>query len=591
MIFPKELTPPKLPNISRGNILDRNGRILAFEKEVHSLYGWVSELKDIEESSILLEPILGVNKSRIYEYLNQKRDVNYFYIHRQLTSDAKDAISELISLGKLTGIRLEKELGRSYPEGELTAHLTGYVGYDNIGLDGLEYTLNSILSPGVIKQSLNKEYGHNVELTIDMNLQYMTAIAAKESYEENFADSVSVISMDAKNGHILSYVSFPTYNPNNFTQYTESEKINRITQTSYEPGSVFKIFSLSSFLDNKGVSVNDHFFCDGIYFDPLTNTTINCLGNHGHITTSGIIINSCNVATGKASETISNEQLYKTLTDFGFGKKTGIAFNGESNGLLRTPRLWSNRSKPTVSMGQEVSVSPIQVITAATALANNGILLKPHIVKKIVSQDGIIIREYGREQIRQVISPETSVTILDMMKEATESGTGIRTKIDGFNISTKTGTAQITDPETGKYDDSKFLASAIAIFPTEEPRIILYVIIENPKGNLIWGSRLAIPVIRKLVTEFTTYLDIETGSSPIYGVPTNIKNINNSIVDGIIFNNIAPDLSGLSKKDVFAVLAREGYKFNSVGSGYVSKQSPSPGSEINQDTIFLLEFE
>ncbi len=586
MVIGKSPVPPEIPRIARGNILDRNGRILAFQKDVPSLAGWVTEIKNERESAQLLSPILKIDEETIYDHLTKKRESSYFYIKRQITEEAAAKIEELISQEKLKGIRIEREFGRSYPEGELTAHITGYVGYDNIGLDGIEYTLNGPLSPKQIKSSDKQEYGHNVLLTIDINLQYFTAVAAKEAYELNFADSVSVISMDAKNGEVLSYVSYPTYDPNNFNLYTESERTNRITQMSYEPGSVYKVFSVASFLELDGIDVNTEFFCDGVYFNEEDNVTINCLGNHGYVSAEDILVYSCNDGTAQASELVSSKELYRTLRNFGFGNQTGITFNGESNGILRDPTDWSVRSKPTISMGQEISVSAMQIVSAATALTNSGVILKPHIVKKITTQDGVTKKEYSREPLREVISPDVATSVLKMMKATTERGTGRLTKIEGLNISTKTGTSQITNPETGKYYDDRFIASALAIFPTENPEVIIYVVIENPKGSSIYGSKLAVPVVKNLVDDFTNYLNIPTESSPIHRVGSINKIEENSIKIG----KELPDFKGLSKRVVINSLNAKNIKYKIQGNGVVYNQSPVPGTPIDENTIVVLEF-
>lgn len=587
MVTGKNPTPPEIPRIARGNIVDRNGRILAFQKEVPSLAGWVTELKNEKESAKLLSPILNIKESIIYDHLIKKRESNYFYIGRQISEEAAAQITILIQEGKLKGIRIEREFGRAYPEGELTAHITGYVGYDNIGLDGIEYTLNGPLSPKQIKSTGKQEYGHNIHLTIDLNLQYFSAIAAKEAYETNFADSVSVITMDAKNGEILSYVSYPTYDPNNYNLYTKSERTNRISQESYEPGSVYKVFSISSFLELGGIDKDSEFFCDGIYINESANVSIKCLGNHGLIHTGDILVYSCNDGTGQASETVSNRELYQMLRKFGFGNQTGITFNGESNGILRDPGTWSLRSKPTISIGQEISVSAIQIITAATALTNGGVILKPHIVKKITTQDGITKKEYTREPVREVISPEVAKTVLEMMQETTERGTGKLTKIDGLNISTKTGTSQITNLETGTYYDDRFIASALAIFPTEDPEVIIYVVIENPKGTSIFGSRLAVPVIKKLIDNFINYLNIPIDSSPIHKVNSRgIIPAHRTLTIG----NTIPDFSGLSKRDVLTALKLINIEFIINGNGFVTSQNPPEGTKITPETIVELEF-
>lgn len=586
MVIGKSPTPPEIPRIARGNIVDRNGRILAFQKEVPSLSGWVTDLKNEKESAELLAPILNLKEEIIYNHLIKERSTSYFYIKRRITEEAASKIEKLLENDKLKGIRIEREFGRSYPEGELTAHITGYVGHDNIGLDGIEYTLNNPLSPKQIKSTNRQEYGHNVHLTIDLNLQYFSAVAAKEAYETNFADSVSVITMDAKNGDILSYVSYPTYDPNQYNLYTESERTNRISQKSYEPGSVYKVFSVASFLELGGIDKETEFFCDGVYINEKDNITINCLGNHGYVTAEDILVYSCNDGTLQASETVTQMDLYKTLRNFGFGNQTGITFNGESNGILREPDEWSPRSKPTISMGQELSVSAIQVITAATVLTNSGVLLKPHIVKKISTQDGITKKEYYREPVREVISPENASSILNMMKATTERGTGRLTKIEGLNISTKTGTSQTIDPETGAYDEDRFIASALAIFPTEDPEVIMYVVIENPKGSSIYGSKLAVPVIKNMVDDFTNYLNIRTDSSPIYKVKSNIGVDNVEITIG----DTLPDLTGLSKRVVLPALNEKNIRFNITGNGVVVKQDPEPGAEISTETIVKLEF-
>lgn len=587
MIFGNTPTPPEIPRIARGNIVDRNGRILAFQKEVPSLAGWVTELENERESAQLLAPVLELDESIIYNHLTKERQTNYFYIQRQITEKAAAEIKTLKEQGKLQGIRIEREFGRSYPEGELTAHITGYVGHDNIGLDGIEYTLNGTLSPKQIKSTGKQEYGHNIHLTIDLNLQYFSAVAAKEAYETNFADSVSVVTMDAESGAILSYVSYPTYDPNNFSQFTKNERTNRIAQISYEPGSVYKVFSVASFLEAGGINDNSRFYCDGVYYDETNDITINCLGVHGDIETTGILVHSCNDGTAQASESISPMSLYKTLKNFGFGDQTDITFNGESNGILRSPEDWSVRSKPTISMGQEISVSAMQVVTAATALSNGGMLLKPHIVNKITSQDGVVIKEYGREPVREVLSPDVAESVLEMMRETTERGTGRLTKIEGLNISTKTGTAQITNPDTGEYYEDRFLASALALYPTEDPKVIMYVVIENPKGASIYGSKLAVPVIKNLIDDFTIYLNIPTESSPINRVNANMDLPNS---DTISFNGYMPNLIGLSKRDVLTALKKESINFKISGSGVVSEQLPAPGSTIDSETVVQLVF-
>lgn len=577
------------PQVKRGRILDRNGRILAIQTELNAVTGGIPNLTDLEQSASLLASILEREEEELLKLLKENSESRFFYIERNLSLEKSRIIEEEIARGNLPGISLRPEYGRSYPEKELTGHITGFTGVDNTGLDGIEYKLNSILSPPVVNSADHKISGNDVYLTIDLNLQFLTAKAAREAYESNFADSVMVVAMDAKNGDVLSYVSYPSYDPNNFADYSANDRINRPVQVAYEPGSVFKIYSIASFLDQGGIEEETRFTCNGFYENAEYDIKIKCLGIHGSVNAEDILKFSCNSGTAQASDTVSEARFYSSMRNFGFGKATGLPFSGETNGIFSSPEKWSVRSKPTIAFGQEISVSAMQLVTAATVFTNKGVLLKPHIIHKITKPEGTLLKSFKREPVREVISPQSARSVLDMMEQVTKKGTGSKAHIEGLNISTKTGTAQLFDPETKTYSQDKFIATALAIFPTDNPEVIMYVYIKNPKGSSIYGGRLAAPVIKDLAYDFSDYLKITTDFSPVYHLKDDIEasNFTRETIEG----STLPDFTGYSKREVLKLLKEKGIPFQFTGNGHVVSQTPPPGSEITEDIKIILEFQ
>jgi cell division protein FtsI (penicillin-binding protein 3) len=277
------------------------------------------------------------------------------------------------------------------------------------------------------------------------------------------------------------------------------------------------------------------------------------------------------------------------LKRFGFGAPTGIPLSGETSGILRKPQTWSVRTKPTIAFGQELSVSALQIVTAATVFANDGLLLKPLVVKKIVSPDGRLIKEYSREPVTEVLSPEISRSVLRMMETATQpGGTAKRAAIEGYRISGKTGTAQVTDPSTGGYYKDKYIASFLGIFPTEKPRLIIYVSIENPKGEHYYGSRIAAPVFKEAAEALIPLMGIT-------GADANVVAHSGRVVitrpDPLKLEDRIPDLLGQPKRLLIPLLANEDIEVAIRGEGYVVRQSPPPGTPVRKGMRLILELE
>lgn len=597
MLFTKSASPldtPTFPDLQRGAIYDRNGKLMAIQTRLDSVTVWVPEIKDIQREASMLADALDMEKDELIQKFNDPARQGFQYIKRQITPTESKIVNEMIQAGSLPGIRLEPEMGRNYPERELASHVIGYVGTDNIGLDGIEYTFNQVLAPPEISTSADKIlYGNDVFLTIDLNTQYITEQIARKAMEEYKPEGLMIMVMGAETGEFYSFVSLPSFNPNTFSQYSGAQRNNLPVTLTYEPGSVMKIFSIASFMELGGIKPNDTFDTRGGYnpelFQKYKIPPITDLGAYGTLDTTGILIHSSNVGTALASDSVSQQDYYNMLKNFGFGSKTGIPFPGESNGILNRPDKWSVRSKPTLAIGQEIGVSAMQMITAATVFANSGELLKPRIVSKVVSPSGEIIKEYNREAVREVLSPEVAESVLLMMEQvvASPEGTVRRAQVPGLRISGKSGTAQRIDPETGTYSDSDFMSSVLALFPTEDPKLIVYVILQVPKGRNTYGGRIASPIVKELAERL----------SPYYGIPIQ----GNTIIehDGRIklpagkdikLGAELPDLKGLSKREVMAALEGSTVPLTLKGEGWVVFQFPPAGEIIDDQTSMYLEF-
>jgi len=585
---PRERAEPvTLPDVERGPILDRSGKILAITTVLDSVSAWIPNVDDPEASARILAEVLDMDRREVLSKLSTRS--GFVWIKRKITPSESERIRRFMSEGELRGVDLEPEFGRNYPERSFACHLIGYVGIDNTGLDGIEWSFQRELLPTVMGGDAKEVYGNQVYLTIDINVQYFTEKLAREALEQNRADSVMIMVMDAPSGDMLAYASLPGFDPNNFARYEAEALINRPIRTAYEPGSVFKIFSISSFLQLGGITPRDTFYAGGVYEQPEYGIRINDLAAYGRITTSEILKYSSNVGAAYASETVGADEFYDVLRRFGFGGPTGVPLSGETSGILKEPSQWSSRTKPTIAFGQEISVSAMQMMSAATALTNDGVRLQPRIVEKIVSPEGRLIKEYKREPVADVLSPRIAQTVLEMMETATgPGGTAHRAAIDGIRVSGKTGTAQVPDPETGTYYEDRHIASFLGIVPTDDPELIIYVVIDNPKGEHYYGSRIAAPVFRELATVLL----------PLRGIPTEdsrvVHHSGKVVVDRpeqVSIGAVVPDLIGTPKRALLSLFERDDLEIVFIGEGYVVRQRPSPGTPVRDGLRLVLEFD
>ncbi len=587
------LTPDTLENpaqrtaVERGPILDRNGRILAIQTELDSVTAWRPEIESSDEVASLLSPILKMQESKILEIL--EGPTSFAYIKRKVTQSESTRVRKLIDDGELQGIHLQREFDRTYPEEHLASQVLGIVDVDNRGLEGLELAFDGLLSPKPASSDAEIAYGNQVFLTLDVAIQYLAEEVARDTAEEHEADSVMILVMDTTSGDLLAVTSIPDFNPNVYNRFPVTTRQNRPAVTAYEPGSVFKIFSIAALLELGGISQYSRFFCDGYYTHPDIPVPITCLSAHGEVSPAQIIQYSCNAGAAYASETVDAQTFHDMLVRFGFGTETTLPFPGESNGLLTPVPRWSARSKPTIAFGQEISTSAIQMITAATAFANGGYVLEPHIIRKIVSPEGVVIEESTRKPLVDAISAETAQAMLLMMETATQSGgTARRAAIEGVRVSAKTGTAQVFDPTTGAYSDEDFTASCLAIFPTDRPRIIVYVVIEHPKAGETYGGRIAAPAASKLGEAIVEYLNIPRAGETTYYHDGTVRIQN---LPPLIIGETLPDFSGYSKRELLPLLDIDNLDVTISGSGWVANQEPAAGTPVRSGMKLSLELE
>ena len=577
-----------MPAVERGPLLDRGGRILAIQTRLNSVSAWIPYVSDPEETSRLLAEALSLDRDRVLERF--KTNSGFVFIKRKISPTESSRVQALLEEGRLEGISLYPEFGRSYPGRTLASHLVGYVGTDNIGLDGLEYTFNQELSPPVVGENLEMVLGNQIFLTIDLSIQHTIETIAEETLAANKASSIMILVMEAKTGEMLGYASLPNYDPNSFATLSPETMKNKPISLLYEPGSVFKVFSVASFMELAGIGPEDTFYCNGAYetaYGDGKSIRIGCLGRHGYVDAEKILSLSCNAGAAYASERVSAVGFHHMLRQFGFGEVTGVPLNGEEKGSLRPPESWSVRSKPTIAIGQEISVTAMQIMKAATALANDGVLLEPLVVKKIVSPSGRTIKEYSRRPVKQLLSPETAGSILRYMERVTQpGGTALRAAIRGLRVSAKTGTAQMIDPRTGTYSDTAFVASCLALFPTQDPQVIVYVVIESPQGDSYYGGRVAAPVVARVGDFLAPYLGIPRDGERVVTHPGRITLPR---VGPPEMKDRVPDFSGFSKRALIPLLAREDITVIIEGSGWVYRQSPPPGSPVTPGMTLTLE--
>ena len=575
----------------RGSIVDRNGKPLAVQTNFYNVGVSPKQISNKKQFAKDVSQVLQIPESKINSKIDLNSEKNYVSLKRKISEDDYRILKDITDDNQYSFVRYDKIPGRIYPEKSLASQLIGYMGNDGIGLSGIEYSMQSVLQP-IPDDELNFQHGKNVFLTIDANLQYKLEKLSHEAMEKTQCESFMLIACEAKTGEILSYISLPSSDLNNYSDSKIQETIDRPAISAFEPGSVFKIFTVASIYDHGILKSGDTFLCDGVYEKKTKGgetIRIKCLEHHGRLTAREALKYSCNDVIGQISDKISDEQFIQDLKNFGFGSKTGIELPGETSGLLKEAgsSRWSGRTKPTIAIGQEIGVSALQMVQAATALANDGYPVQLSVIKKITNKDGSIESEHIPQKKERILKKSTADYILSCMETTATTGTGSRANIKDITIGVKTGTAQMADQKSGGYSDTDFLSNCMAIFPIDNPQVILYIVIQKAQGEYLAG-RIVAPLIKDTADEIIDHLGLSRGDADtfIYNGTNEVEN-----PQTIVIKDTVPDFSGFSKRELSPLLSRKDLKININGSGWVKNQSPAPGTPLTENTIIELNLE
>ncbi|MCL5061862.1 MAG: penicillin-binding protein 2 [Nitrospiraceae bacterium] len=510
----KEIIPVK-----RGIIFDRRGREMAINLDTESIYCDPSEILSPDKVASALSGRINQKPEVILTKLNTDKRFNW--IERKLNIEYIQGIKDM----RLKGIGFAPEIKRYYPKGSLASHVIGFVNIDNNGLEGVEQKYDKYLASrsakayvfrdakgNVLSDGLSREIkGNNVSLTIDEGLQYILEKNLDAAVLHWRAASATAIMIDPYTGEILAMANRPTFDVNNPSDATPSQRRNRAITDCYEPGSTFKIIAGTAALEEGIVKPDTKFDCNTGYIE-VGGKKIRDAHKHGILSFKEVIQKSSNVGTIKIGLNLGRERLYEYVKRFGFGEKTGIDLAGEVSGWVRPPAKWSGTSIGAISIGQEVAVTPLQVLRAYSAIANGGFLVKPYIVSEIRSPDGNVVHKTNPET-RRILSEKTVSVFREILKTVTEEGgTAMEAAVDGNQVAGKTGTAQLIDPKTKRYSKEKYVSSFVGFVPADKPRIAMIVVIHEPKGQ-IYGGVVAGPVFRKIASESLSYLSVPRDDS------------------------------------------------------------------------------
>ena len=597
----------------RGPILDRTGQALAVSSRADTLYVTPAKVGDAGRLAARLAPILGEPARDVARKLTASK--KFAPVRRRLTPDMARAVRGL----RDPSLTLVDDSLRLYPNRELAAQLIGFEGAEGRGLAGMEQVWDAHLAgvegravverdalgremtgaPIVLKPSVA---GQGIMLTIDATLQYLAEKEVDAAWRRTRAKSAMAVAMDPRTGEILAMAIRPTFNPNSFAAATDDDRRARAVTDPFEPGSTFKVIMAASALEEGVVRPTDRLYAENGAIT-VASTTIRDWKKYGWLTFAEVLQNSSNVGSIKVGLSLGKERYYKYMTAFGFGASTNLGLPGESRGQLRPPAQWSGLSLATMSIGQEISVTAVQMVAAFGAVANGGRLMQPQIIRAVLDAQGRELRSFEPRAVRQVIGPETARTLTEMMVNVVANGTGRNAAIPGYDVAGKTGTAQKMDPATKRYSRAPGVLSFVGFVPADDPRLAMIVLLDEPK-NEKWGSEAAAPMFAAIGREALRYLNVpprdsspvpivrgevvaaapdRPGATPAAG-PGLGADPAPALVEaapvGADGQPVMPRLAGLSLRQAMEALAPYGARLEITGRGVVTTQSPLPGAPL-----------
>lgn len=602
----------------RGTIYDTNMKELAVSVTKYTVWCKPVEVDDAKKTSEKLSEILGEEYDDIYKKVN-KKNMALVKVKRWIDDDTADKITEL----GLSGIWIAEDNQRYYPYGNFASYVLGHTSSDSTGVAGIELKYDSVLKgtagklivstdaagkeiPQGTEQYYEPSTGNGLVLTIDEVIQHYCEKAAQKAYEENNATKVTIIAMDPKTGDIKAMVKKPDYDPNNPTEaiYPEYEELlsecegnaektmeaystmwrNTIISDTYEPGSTFKLITSAAGLEEGVVKQDDKFTCSGSV--TVEGQKIKCWRSyrpHGSETFKQGVQNSCNPVFVEVGRRLGVSKMYDYIEAFGLNKKTGIDLPGEASSIMYNEKDVGPVELATISFGQSISVTPIQLITSVCSIVNDGIRMQPRLVKAYTDNKGNITKEVEPVQVKQVISKETSAQMREIMESVVTDGGGKIAYLPGYRLGGKTGTAQKVI--NGKYAEGHYVCSFVGMAPADDPQIVVLAIVDEPTGVMAFGSTTAGPIIKEVMNNTLKYLGVE----PEYTEEEKSENVKNKVE--------VPDVRGLTIDEATKVLEEANLEANidndvEVEKGTVIKDMfPKPGVSVNEGSLISIYFD
>lgn len=601
----------------RGEIVDRRGVKLASSVDVDSVWSDPSMLSDTRDAAKKLAKVLNLDWKELHQRLEKGR--RFAWVKRQVT-DAEAA--KVKALG-LPGLGFAKEPRRFYPQRELAAHIVGLVGTDSHGLDGLELSFEDELSGEQTKRSGFRDakgrklltngveenpntQGANLSLTLDSTLQYVTEAALEKAVLDAKATAGTAVVLDPRTGEILALANWPRFNPNSPKGADADAFRDRGVTDLFEPGSTMKAFVIASALDRQVINESSEFDCEKGAF-AIGRHVVHDTHPHGVLTARGILQVSSNICTAKVAQKLGREKLVETYKSFGFGERFGLGLPGEGKGSIPFPK--AEIALATQSFGQGMSATALQVAAGYAALANDGVLMKPYVVSKVVDADGVVLLENKPTPIRRVVSAKSAKAVVAMLESVVEQGgTATKARMDEYRVAGKTGTAQKVDPIARGYSDKR-IASFIGVVPAEDPRAVILVVIDEPKTD-VYGGLVAAPAFKEIATQAMPHLSVpksreapppkavaakpEPKAKPAKSVVVialdKLEQMDAVTEDGVVEGAVkVPDVRGLGGRAAVAQLLTAALEPHLAGSGRVVSQRPAAGSLVEKGTRITVE--
>jgi stage V sporulation protein D (sporulation-specific penicillin-binding protein) len=582
----------------RGDILDRNGVRLAYDVSTPTVMAVPAQVKDPEATAAALSRVLDMSEDNLLKLLTKRQLVVKLQPAGRKISPEK--AEEIERLG-LPGIHVAEDHKRYYPNGTLAAHVLGFTGIDSQGLSGVELQYDDRLKgiaghvsfladargrqmPGSVDRYTEPRDGLHLQLTIDRQIQAIMEREMDQAVLQYQPKHVIGIAMDPGSGEILAMASRPTFNPADYQAF-DPEIYNRNLPIwmTYEPGSTFKIITLAAALEEGKVDLhNEHFYDNGSI--EVAGARLRCWkkGGHGSQTFLQVVENSCNPGFVVLGQRLGKETLFDYIHKFGFGKKTGVDLAGEATGILFDERDVGPVELATTAFGQGVSVTPIQQVAAVSAAVNGGLLYRPHVAKAWVHPEtGETVEEIRPEPVRRVISEETSRKVREALESVVANGTGRNAFIDGFRVGGKTGTAQ--KAQGGRYLADEHIVSFIGFAPADDPKIVVYVAVDDPQA-IQFGGLVAAPIVRNILDDALRYMGVEPRREQVE------KRIRPEFGD-VPYVEV-PDLVGMTIGELLQDIGSD-FRIVKAGRGQtVISQAPKPGTRLERGSeirIFLAD--